>query len=75
MGTFWQARPLPGRNDQLVATFAPHHGFPHGAIGLIDHRAGPDYQTMLRAIEVGKRLADEMPEADMPGFRGARPEP
>ena len=42
VGTFWQARPLPGRNDRVVATFAPHHGFPHGAIGLIDRRAGPE---------------------------------
>ena len=42
VGTFWQARPLPGRNDRLVATFAPHHGFPHGALGLIDRRTGPE---------------------------------
>ena len=42
VGTFWQARPLPGRNDRLVATFAPHHGFPHGAIGLIDRSDGPE---------------------------------
>ncbi len=42
VGTFWQARPLPGRSDQVVATFAPHHGFPHGAIGLIDRRGGPE---------------------------------
>ena len=42
VGTFWQARPLPGRNDRLVATFAPHHGFPHGAIGLIDRCDGPE---------------------------------
>jgi len=42
VGTFWQARPLPGRNDRLVATFAPHHGFPHGAIGLIDRCEGPE---------------------------------
>lgn len=42
VGTFWQARPLPGRNDRLVATFAPHHGFPHGAIGLIDRGDGPE---------------------------------
>ncbi len=42
VGTFWQARPLPGRNDRVVATFAPHHGFPHGAIGLIDRSAGPE---------------------------------
>ena len=42
VGTFWQARPLPGRNDRVVATFAPHHGYPHGAIGLIDRAAGPE---------------------------------
>ncbi len=42
VGTFWQARPMPGRNDRVVATFAPHHGFPHGAIGLIDRSAGPE---------------------------------
>ena len=42
VGTFWQARPLPGRSDQVVATFAPHHGFPHGAIGLIDRTHGPE---------------------------------
>jgi hypothetical protein len=42
VGTFWQARPLPGRNDRVVATFAPHHGYPHGAIGLIDRCAGPE---------------------------------
>lgn len=40
VGTFWQARPLPGSSDRLVATFAPHHGFPHGAIGLIDRSFG-----------------------------------
>ena len=42
VGTFWQARPLPGRNDRVVATFAPHHGFPHGAIGLVETRLGPE---------------------------------
>lgn len=42
VGTFWQARPLPGRTDRVVATFAPHHGWPHGAIGLISTRDGPE---------------------------------
>ncbi len=37
--------------------------------------ADPDYQTILRAIETGKQLADATPEADMGGFKGARPEP
>ncbi|MBC8875969.1 MAG: DUF1080 domain-containing protein [Planctomycetes bacterium] len=40
VGTFWQARPLPGHSDMVVATFAPHHGWPHGAIGLITNRFG-----------------------------------
>jgi hypothetical protein len=40
VGTFWQARPLPDRSDVVVATFAPHHGWPHGAIGLITNRLG-----------------------------------
>jgi len=40
VGTFWQARPVPGHGNLIVATFAPHHHHPHGAIGLIDNRAG-----------------------------------
>ena len=28
VGSFLQARPLPGCSDKVVATFAPHHGFP-----------------------------------------------
>ena len=39
-GTFWQARPIPGHGNLLVCTFAPHHGWPHGAIGLVDNRPG-----------------------------------
>ncbi len=42
VGTFWQARPLPGYRDVVVATFAPHHGWPHGAIGLVTARNGPE---------------------------------
>ena len=34
-GMFWQARPVPGHGDLAVATFAPHHGWPHGAVGLV----------------------------------------
>jgi len=40
VGTFWQARPLPNQRNQVVATFAPHHGYPHGAIGIIDRNRG-----------------------------------
>ncbi|MBN2474619.1 MAG: hypothetical protein JXB62_08420 [Pirellulales bacterium] len=40
VGTFWQARPVPGQGNLVVATFAPHHGWPHGAIGLIQNQLG-----------------------------------
>ncbi len=40
VGMFWQARPVPGHRNLVVATFAPHHGWPHGAIGLIQNRLG-----------------------------------
>ncbi len=35
----WQARPIPGRNT-VIATFAPHHGWPLGAIGTVTNRFG-----------------------------------
>jgi len=38
---FWQARPVGGR-DEVVATFAPHHGWPMGAVGLVTPRYGPE---------------------------------
>ncbi len=41
-GTLWQARPLPGHSDRVLATFAPHHGYPHGAIGWVDRRHGTE---------------------------------
>lgn len=56
VGTFWQARPLPGRSDRVVATFAPHHGFPHGAIGLIDRAAGPEGPAGVGYTYVTKEL-------------------
>lgn len=41
VGSFLQARPLPeSGTSRVVATFAPHHGYPHGAIGLIDRKFG-----------------------------------
>ena len=39
--TFWQAREIPGRYA-TVCTFAPHHHTPHGAIGLVTNRSGPE---------------------------------
>lgn len=40
VGVFWQSRAVPGQENLLVSTFAPHHGWSHGAIGLIDNRVG-----------------------------------
>jgi len=31
---------VPGHPGLVVATFAPHHGWPHGAIGLVHNRLG-----------------------------------
>lgn len=42
---------------------------------LFPDTADADYQTMRQAIQQGKCLAKETPEADMPGFGCARPEP
>jgi len=39
--TFCQAREIPGRYA-MVCTFAPHHHSPHGAIGLVTNRNGPE---------------------------------
>ena len=41
--TFWQAREIPGRGA-VVCTFAPHHGSPYGAIGIVSRRLGVDGQ-------------------------------
>ncbi|MDD3588073.1 MAG: DUF1080 domain-containing protein, partial [Thermoguttaceae bacterium] len=41
LGSFLQARPLPDSGSScVIATFAPHHGYPHGALGLIERRFG-----------------------------------
>lgn len=41
VGSFLQARPFPGSDSsRVVATFAPHHNWPHGAIGVIDRSFG-----------------------------------
>jgi hypothetical protein len=42
VGIFWQARGVPGRDDVVVATFAPPTGWPNGAIGLVTNRRGPE---------------------------------
>ncbi|MDR3110063.1 MAG: hypothetical protein LBU65_10330 [Planctomycetaceae bacterium] len=42
---------------------------------LLDNIQDPDYKKMLEAIEEGKRIMLENPEADMPDFKNARAEP
>lgn len=37
-----QAEELPWRPHAAVCTFAPHHGFPSGAIGIVDTANGPE---------------------------------
>jgi hypothetical protein len=37
----WQARPIPG-TDRVAATFAPHHGWPLGAIGTVTRQYGTE---------------------------------
>lgn len=40
-GSILQARPIPGASaSKVLATFAPHHGYPHGAIGVVDRSRG-----------------------------------
>ncbi|MDO5308303.1 MAG: hypothetical protein Q4G03_02245 [Planctomycetia bacterium] len=40
-GSILQARPIPGApSSKVMATFTPHHGYPHGAIGVIDRSKG-----------------------------------
>ena len=42
---------------------------------LFVNKDDPDYQKMLRAFEEGNQIMQNHPEADMPGFQQARPEP
>lgn len=44
-------------------------------IPLFADTSDPDYRTMLKAIEEGKRAAFALPEPDMPGYTGRRKEP
>ncbi len=40
-GSILQARPIPGApSSRVLATFTPHHGYPHGAIGVVDRAMG-----------------------------------
>lgn len=40
-GSILQARPIPGAPaSKVMATFTPHHGYPHGAIGIVDRSMG-----------------------------------
>ncbi len=40
-GSILQARPIPGAPaSKVLATFTPHHGYPHGAVGIVDRSQG-----------------------------------
>ncbi len=55
--TFWQARAIPGR-AAVVCTFAPHHGTPHGAIGVVrkghglESERGVGYRWITREFPI-----------------------
>ncbi|MDR2706947.1 MAG: hypothetical protein LBC02_14305, partial [Planctomycetaceae bacterium] len=57
VGTFWQARQIPGQRDLLLATFAPHHYYPHGMIGLINRSAGIEGEKGKGFIYVTKEVS------------------
>ena len=65
-GSFLQSRPIPGRSDLVVSTFTPHHGYPHGAIGLIRRGNGPEsslnesYEYITK--EYGEYIGDQSRE-------------
>lgn len=56
-GSFLQSRPLPGSSTQLVSCFTPHHGYPQGAIGLIDPSFGREAPENVGYTYVTKELA------------------
>lgn len=70
-GSFLQSRPLPGRSDCVVSVFTPHHGYPHGAIGLIHRQHGPEAER-----EVGYQyITQEIPSIGDRSFEGAYRDP
>ena len=58
VGMFWQARPVPGHDNLLVATFAPPNGWPHGAIGLVQNRLGPDARRDRGFVWITEELSN-----------------
>jgi hypothetical protein len=74
VGIFWQARPVPGHDDVLIATLGPPTGWPQGAIGFVTNRYGPEAERDVgfawltdETIPLGdrKRHADGMSYHDM----------
>lgn len=67
----WQAKPVPGMPNHVLATLGPHHGNPVGAIGLIDRSLGtenpqgitnltPEYDfTPSKAVHTGGGPGDK----------------
>ena len=46
-----QARPVPGRPDLVVGTFAAHNGPPRGAIAMVDVSGGKDDESAIFNFE------------------------
>ena len=46
-----QARPVPGRNDLVVGTFAAHNGPPRGAIAMVDVSGDKDDENAIFNFE------------------------
>jgi hypothetical protein len=52
----WQARAIPG-SDRIVCTLAPHHGWPSGAVAMVDQAMG---------LENPKAITNLTPSVNIP---------
>lgn len=59
-GSFLQSRPIPGRSDEVVSTFTPHHGYPHGAIGLVRRNRGPETDLNVSYEYITKEFGENI---------------
>ena len=51
----WQAREIPG-SDKVICTMAPHHGWPSGAIGMIDQHLGVENTDAITNLTPSIRI-------------------
>jgi hypothetical protein len=62
----WQAREIPG-SDKVICTMAPHHGWPSGAIGMIDQRLGVENTDAITNLTPSIRIPVSMTGPYGPG--------